>query len=222
MSEFSGNGFISFVKYDLQNKIKFKDSNVIKYEIEQGNKGNKGFAYLTFEYNKKYISLASAYFNSNLYNNNYRLKQLKQVLNSRINIGADDQLLFKESNYWIISGDLNFRNDLEYEPVIGLIQKNNYLEILNNDQFYKNRHFDSDFSLINEGEITFIPTYKFIKGSNNYDNKNMAKKIPSYTDRIFYGNSKGINNLYYNSINNIKYSSHKPVIGVFEIRANDI
>ena len=216
-ADFVGNCFISFIKFDLQTKINFHDLEVIKHQIEPGNKGDKGFSYITFDYNGWYISVASAYFNSNLHNNNYRLQHLKQLLNTKINSGLDHDVTFKENNFWIILGDLNFRVELDYEPVMALIEKNNTNFILNNDQFYKCKSMDSDFNLISEGNIMFRPTYKFMKGSNNYFNENMKRKIPSYTDRIFYGNKKGINSLYYNSINNILYSSHKPVIGCFEI-----
>ena len=216
-ADFVGNCFLSFIKFDLQTKINFHDLNVIKNEIEPGNKGDKGFAYITFDYNGWFISVASAYFNSNQFNNNYRLQHLKQLLNIKINSGLDHDVTFKENNFWIILGDLNFRVELDYEPVKALIEKNNSNFILNNDQFYKCKNMDNDFNLITEGNIMFKPTYKFVKGSSNYFNDNTKRKIPSYTDRIFYGNKKGINSLYYNSINNIFYSSHKPVIGCFEI-----
>lgn len=215
--DFLGNCFISFIKYDLKTKIQLMDSKIIKSGIEPGNKGDKGFISLTFKYNGNYLSIASAYFNSNIFNNNYRLKLLKQLLNTKINVGMNGEFAFKESQYWIILGDLNFRVELDYDPVIGLISKNNSHDILNNDQFYKSKHIDSDFNLICEGDIMFKPTYKFIKESNNYHNLKKNNKTPSYTDRVFHGNNKGINNLYYDSINNIKYSSHKPIVAAFEI-----
>ena len=216
-ADFVGNCFISFIKFDLQTKINFHDLNVIKYGIEPGNKGDKGFSYITFDYNGWFISVASAYFNSNFHNNNFRLQHLKQLLNTKINSGLDHDVTFKENNFWIILGDFNFRVELDYEPVKALIEKKNSNFILNNDQFYKCKNMDSDFNLIGEGDIMFMPTYKFVKGYSNYINNNMKKKMPSYTDRIFYGKKKGINSLYYNSLNNILYSSHKPVIGCFEI-----
>ena len=216
-ADFAGNCFISFIKFDLQTKINFHDLNVIKYGIEPGNKGDKGFSYITFDYNGWFISVASAYFNSNFHNNNFRLQHLKQLLNTKINSGLDHDVTFKENNFWIILGDFNFRVELDYEPVKALIEKKNSNFILNNDQFYKCKNMDSDFNLIGEGDIMFMPTYKFVKGYCNYINNNMKKKMPSYTDRIFYGKKKGINSLYYNSLNNILYSSHKPVIGCFEI-----
>ena len=216
-ADFLGNCFLSFIKFDLQTKINFHDIGIIKHQIEPGNKGDKGFAYITFDYNGWYISVASAHFNSNQHNNNYRLEHLKELLNTKINSGLDHEICFKENNFWIILGDTNFRVELDYESVMALIDKNNSNHILNNDQFYKTKNIDSDFHLITEGNISFKPTYKFVKESSIYFNDTTKKKIPSFTDRIFYGNKKGINNLDYNSIYNMTYSSHKPVTGCFEI-----
>jgi hypothetical protein len=33
-------------------------------------------------------------------------------------------------------------------------------------------------------EITFLPTYKYVKGTNQYDFK--SKRMPSWCDRILY------------------------------------
>ena len=219
--DFVSNCFISFIKYDLQSKIRFNDLNIIKNEIEPGNKGDKGFSYLTFNYNRYIISLASAYFNSNQNNNNYRLQHLKELLNTKINSGLENGILFKESNFWIILGDLNFRIDLDYEPVMALIEKKDYNFLVNNDQLEKSKSLDSDFNLIVEGNIMFNPTYKFAKGSSNYIVNNVKNKIHSYTDRILYNHNNGIYDLYYNSIANINYSSHKPIVGCFTIICSD-
>ena len=42
-------------------------------------------------------------------------------------------------------------------------------------------------------------------------------RIPSWCDRIFYKKSNLIWSKEYNSVNDIKYSDHKPVYGVFYI-----
>ena len=220
--DFISNCFISFIKYELQSKIYFNGLNIVRNGIEPGNKGDKGFSYVTFSYNKSLISFASAYFNSNKNNNNYRLQHLKELLNTKINSGSENGIAFKESNFWIILGGFNFRIELDYEPVMALIEKKDYTFLANNDQLLKSKSLDSDFGLISEGNIMFSPTYKFNKGTNDYTLNQVKNKIPSYTDRIIYSNNKGIENPYYNSINNINYSSHKPVIGCFAIACEEL
>ena len=68
---------------------------------------------------------------------------------------------------------------------------------------------------INEEKIKFLPTYKYIKGYNYY---NVSKRIPSWTDRILFRKNKDIKCLYYDKIN-VKYSDHRPVYALFEIKA---
>ena len=50
---------------------------------------------------------------------------------------------------------------------------------------------------INEHQINFLPTYKYIKGFNFY---NVSKRIPSWTDRILFKKTKKIKCLYYDKI----------------------
>ena len=209
--DFLGNCFLSFIKSELKDKIIFKNFNIFKNIIEPGNKGDKGFIHLVFQYKGNNISVSSTFLNSKCQKNNKNLDQLNQILNTKINIG--NELTFKDSDFWIILGDLNFKVELEYEAVLALIEKNNPNDIFNNDNFNKNKNLYNDFDLIGEGNVLFNPTYKFQKGSNAY----VGQKIPSYTDRIFYGKNYKIKEQYYNSINNINYSSHRPVVGVYEV-----
>ena len=74
-----------------------------------------------FQYKGNNISVSSAFFNSKSANNNKNLELLNQVLNTKINIGTE--LTFKDSDFWIILGDLNFKVDLEYEATRALIDK---------------------------------------------------------------------------------------------------
>ena len=63
-----------------------------------------------------------------------------------------------------------------------------------------------------EHEITFLPSYKYIKGYDFYN----IKRIPSWTDRILFKDNKEIKCLSYDKID-VKYSDHRPVYALFEI-----
>ena len=112
---------------------------------------------------------------------------------------------------------MNFRLEMDYKDALGLLQKNNLNYLLKNDQFFKYRHLENDFNLINEGNICFNPTYKFKKGTNDYDYNKKKLRTPSWTDRIFYVKKNRIKNIMYNSINDFIISDHKPVVAAFEI-----
>ena len=66
---------------------------------------------------------------------------------------------------------------------------------------------------VNEHEIKFLPSYKYIKG---YDYYNISKRIPSWTDRILFKDTKDIKCLCYDKID-VNYSDHKPVYALFEL-----
>ena len=70
---------------------------------------------------------------------------------------------------------------------------------------------------IDEAEITFPPTYKFIKGTNFY---NLSKRVPSWTDRILFKKGKKITPIFYERIC-INFSDHKPIVGLYEINLEE-
>ena len=172
---------------------------------------------MTLKYYDNYISATSGHLEAGPENNKKRFEDLKQVLKTEINFGENKKMMFKDIDYWFFLGDSNFRIEMDYDGVISLIEKNELKYILNNDQFIKYRHQEIDFNVINEGIIEFNPTYKFVKGTNNYDEEKKTIRVPSWTDRIFYPNKNGIKNIMYNSIPDLLLSDHKPVVGVFEI-----
>ena len=196
-------------------KINLVDFNITKTGFE-GKYGNKGFIIMTLKYYDNYISVSSGHFEAGEENNKKRLENLHQLLNTEIKNG-ENKNCFKDIDFWIFLGDTNFRIEMDYNDVLRLIKNNNLNYILKNDQFYKYKNYKSDFNLINEGNINFNPTYKFVKGNNDYEYNEKNLRVPSWADRIFYVNKNGIKNIIYNSIDDIVLSDHKPVVGVFEI-----
>ena len=119
-----------------------------------------------------------------------------------------ESLLFKDSDIWIIFGDLNFRIDMEYEEFSEFIKKgNSWDKLLEYDQFVKYQLASmSSKENIQEDIIKFAPTYKYIINSDEFDytpketiqtstqkekeNENLhksgKKRNPSWCDRIFY------------------------------------
>ena len=157
----------------------------------------------------------------------------------------NDSIQFKNSDIWIFFGDLNFRIDMEYEEFSQYMKKgSSWSKLLEYDQFtkYKLASIDS-MENIQEDEIKFPPTYKYIINSNEYDytpetiitnqnqNENLKKsgkkRNPSWCDRIFYKNNayttkdgkKIITGLEYNNVmdDNFQTSDHRPVYQIFDI-----
>ena len=207
------------IKSELKNDIYLLDSNTTKTGV-YGTMGNKGFFTLTLKCYDNLISFGSGHFEAGQSKNDDRIETLNLLLNKPINITDDSgYLTFKDIENWIILGDLNFRINLDYEDAYILIREKKYDVLYGLDQFNSVKEHDKFLNdNINENEIRFDPTYKYVKGSNEYAYDEDKIRVPAWTDRIFYSKKKSIKMLTYDSIKNIKYSDHRPVIGTFLVK----
>ena len=157
-----------------------------------------------------------------------------------------DSLLFKDTDIWILFGDLNFRIDMDYEEFSEFIKNgNSWDKVLEYDQFLKyKKALLSSVTNIAEDPIKFPPTYKYIINSDEFDytpkekmdnqntkeNENLhksgKKRNPSWCDRIFYKKNafntkegKIISGYEYNSVmdKNFQTSDHRPVYQIFDV-----
>ena len=156
--------------------------------------------------------------------------------NENINT-VNNSLSFKDSDIWILFGDLNFRVDMEYEEFSAFIKKgNSWDKLLDYDQFIKYKLASlSSMNNIQEDEIKFAPTYKYIINSDEYDytpenkaqvtfqkdkekdkdkekeneniHKSGKKRNPSWCDRIFYKKNSYITKNGEKIINGVEYNS---------------
>ena len=68
-----------------------------------------------------------------------------------------------------------------------------------------------------EGEIAFNPTYKYDRGTHNFDSSR-KQRVPSWTDRILYQHRRcKLKLIEYNSIHGVSFSDHKPVTALFQV-----
>ena len=207
-----------FVRKEIKEKIVIKDTNEVKTGLL--NLGNKAYYTISLKYMDKIFSIASGHFESGKEKNNKRIQTLYNILNQQIKVDSDSKHKFNDSDFWIILGDLNFRlENLEYENATNLIQEKNYDALYCMDQFHMAYEDENNLFLknnISEGEIKFLPTYKFEKNSDNYEYNNKKVRVPAYCDRIFYSKKNGIKSLSYESVMNIRFSDHRPVTAAFE------
>jgi hypothetical protein len=131
------------------------------------------------------------------YNNSYENTNINHLINSK------KKLLIKKK-------DKNNK-----EKGISETQVKNNLDVLRKyDEMNIIKEKFKKYKL-NEGEINFPPTYKYIKESQIYD----GKRTPSWTDRILYKEDKDIKCMLYDTVD-LYISDHKPLIGLFEINVN--
>ena len=190
-----------------------------EYKIGKFSSQNNGFLIFTFKYNDKIFSIASGHSESGFNENEIRIQTLKEILIKEITVESKIFNRFKDSDFWIILGDLNFRLNLSFEEAISLIQDKKYNDLYCMDQFhlaYEDKKNLFLKNIINEGEINFAPTYKFEKNSDDYDFDYEKKIAPSYCDRIFFCKKNGIKVLSYGRVSSLKLSDHRPVSAAFE------
>lgn len=117
-------------------------------------------------------------------------------------------------------GDLNYRVDLPNDKCRALLASGSLDELKDADQLLAERaKRGGAFYGFHEPELTFLPTYKFDRGTCNYDTSE-KQRTPSWTDRILFhcrGKEK-LTPLNYGSVMDILLSDHKPVYATY--RAN--
>jgi hypothetical protein len=130
-------------------------------------------------------------------------------------------------------GDLNYRVDLAREhaeytvsQISRLVESGDAesiekaedlrLELLRHDQLLCTIAEERAFPGFSEGKINFPPTFKFDKGSNEYDTSH-KQRIPAWTDRVLFKPRTGIRVLEYDSVRDALHSDHRPVFATFRV-----
>ena len=129
-------------------------------------------------------------------------------------------------------GDLNYRIDLPREVVEHTIQQMTDIEqcrgreedidnlrssLLRHDQLLSSMADRRAFLSLAEGKIRFAPTFKFDKGSQEYDTSH-KQRIPAWTDRVLF-KPFGTRILEYNSVPSSHHSDHRPVHATFRVNS---
>ena len=243
LKEYFGNSYDNLINSNLSafhisvfvhSSIKNKFTNLQSGSVKTGFlnlMANKGCVAVAFEYLNKKICLIGCHLSSGEKNDDERNNDFERInheLNftpyennkKEININFENKTDYFDIVIW--AGDFNYRIESQNkEEILKLIHESNCLKLIKNDGLHKQIKLGNiDINHFQEGEIYFLPTYKFVEESNNYD---ASKRNPGYTDRILY-KSRFINDLKlceYSSYMDIKYSDHKPVYAVFQLNCNN-
>ena len=127
-----------------------------------------------------------------------------------------------------LSGDLNYRINMNREQVLDLLSQPNsnkfeaWEALQNEDQFKKQQAMNPLFRLFNfkEAPILFDPTYKYDRGTDLYDSSE-KKRIPAWCDRVLYRSPATLTNIYYRR-HEVRASDHRPISAGFIIPVKTI
>lgn len=196
-----------YVKQELTGQVRNVQRDSVKLGF-CGSAGNKGAVMLRFEVMNTSVCVINCHLKSGVEFNSARKNQLLDVLAKG----------FAKKNYPvaghqinILCGDLNFRVLLNNRQVRELVHSGNFSEVVAAEQLTQLLKFNT-FQDYTEAPVNFPPTYKFDRGTNEYDTSN-KRRVPAWCDRILF---KGdLQSTDYGTNLSFCQSDHKPVFASF-------
>lgn len=143
---------------------------------------------------------------------------LRSSMNEELDGGEH---LLESMDHVVICGDLNYRVDLPREISEKTVDEMTSTQdekkacglrtsLLRHDQLLQTISEGRAFVDFSEGEIKFPPTFKFDKGTPDFDTSH-KHRIPAWTDRVLFKHNKGVKVQEYDSVQNAMHSDHRPV-----------
>ncbi|KAM0905935.1 hypothetical protein ACQ4PT_016960 [Festuca glaucescens] len=139
----------------------------------------------------------------------------------------DEELPTKilEHDRVVLLGDLNYRISMDDAEARLLVGASKWSTLLESDQLLlelgKGRHFEG----WSEGRITFSPTYKYHRNSDEFywcidgcptgGGGRKQQRAPAWCDRVLW-RGKGLKQIRYERCGGYRLSDHRPVRAVFE------
>lgn len=186
---------------------------------------NKGGLCITLKFWDTSLCFVSCHFAAHDGHYLARNGNYKEIV-ATLRLGVQNMDILNQFHHVFWFGDLNYRlaseeHQLTPELVIEQIQQKMFFDLLQYDELHREQAAERALYLFKEGDITFPPTYKMKKGTENvYD----EERIPAWCDRILWSSLPGcdLELLSYTSATSISTSDHKPVAATFTLMAHSL
>jgi len=205
---------VVFAKLELVSELKEVQTGYTKTGILDVI-GNKGGVAVRMVLGKTSICFVAAHLAAHDEKNDQRIKDFHAIV--RGTRFKKTTMLILEHDYVIWTGDLNFRiNTFTTDQVHKAITSPNpspalIQDIMSMDQLTVARQKGEAFAGFEELQPTFMPTFKFHIGTNDYN----LKRTPAWTDRVLFKVAKkpglAVQQVTYTAHTTYTQSDHKPV-----------
>ena len=204
-----GAALMIFVKTKVLKSIKNVEGSAKKTGMS-GIAGNKGAVAIRMDYGNTGLCFVTAHLAAGFANyeeRNRDYQTISQGLHFQRNRSIEDH----EAIIW--AGDFNYRIGLSDEKVRRFAKAGDLDNLYQNDQLNLQMVAGRTFPFYAESRITFLPTYKYDNGSDDYDTSEKAR-IPAWCDRVL---RKGdiLKQIDYTTAP-LRFSDHRPVYATFQ------
>ncbi|KAG7007150.1 inositol-1,4,5-trisphosphate 5-phosphatase 1 [Physcia stellaris] len=204
-----GAALMIFVKSSTLKSIKNVEGSVRKTGMS-GMAGNKGAVAIRLDYANTRICLVTAHLAAGFANYEERNRDFRTI-NHGLRFQRNRSIEDHDTIIWL--GDFNYRIGLSDDKVRRLIQAGDLETLYANDQLNLQMVAGRTFPFYSEARITFLPTYKYNNGTDQYDTSEKAR-IPAWCDRVLRKGSN-LRQINYTTAP-LRFSDHRPVYATFQ------
>ena len=177
-----------------------------------GKLGNKGGVAVRLDFHNTSICFVNSHLAAHVSEFDRRNQDYQDIC-TRMIFQQSKKIFNHDMVYWM--GDLNYRiTEFDHNEVKEIISEGKLAELLKADQLSQQRLQRRVFVGFVEGQVTFLPTYKFDPGTDTWDTSEKSR-APAWTDRVLWKGDH-IEQTAYRSHWELKISDHKPVSALFK------